>query len=220
MDITAFLYTLSVWAVPVLLAVTFHEVAHGWMANRHGDDTAAKLGRLSWNPLRHIDPVGTVIVPLVLVLTSPFVFGWAKPVPVVPNRLNKPRRDMALVALAGPMANVLMAIFWLLLFRIASTSSGGELGVENTNSQWLIEVGQAGFIINVLLAVFNLLPIPPLDGGRILMTLLPVNVARQIAPLENYGMLILVALMLSGVLSKILLPLMSAMQTVLLALVF
>lgn len=212
---TQLVYTLSVWAIPVLFAITMHEVAHGWVAMKRGDTTAASLGRLSLNPLKHIDPIGTLVVPVLLLVTTSFVFGWAKPVPVVASRLNNPRQDMRWVALAGPVANILMAIVWMVMFRLVAP----EFNEPSAAQQWALEMARAGVFINILLAVFNLLPIPPLDGGRVLMTLLPNSVARQIAPLEQFGLLLVVALMLTGILGKVLYPLMAWTQSLLVGLV-
>ena len=197
------LYKILVWGLPVLFAVTLHEVAHGWVANQCGDSTAAEQGRLSLNPIKHVDLVGTVVMPILLLLAhSPFLFGWAKPVPVVPSRLKKPRQDMVWVAIAGPAANILMAIFWVILIKAASPSFG-----DPTPTQiFLMQMGEAGLLINVILAVFNMLPIPPLDGSRVVMSMLPASMAVPYARLERFGLLIVVVLLVSGVLGKILTP--------------
>ena len=187
-DLYALGHTLSVWFVPIILAITLHEAAHGWAADRLGDDTARRLGRVSLNPVRHVDPVGTLILPGLLLLFSPIVFGWAKPVPVDVRRLHHPKRDMALVAAAGPLCNLLQAVAfaWLLLLvpRI-----GGDLGA------WLGENFAHAILINLILAIFNLFPIPPLDGGRILTGLLPYPLAVRYARIERYGLLILLLLL-------------------------
>ncbi len=188
--------TLAVWALPVLLAVTLHEVAHGWVARALGDPTAAEQGRLSLNPLRHVDPVGTVLVPAVLALLGGFIFGWARPVPVNMHRLPNPRRDMALVALAGPAANLAMAIGWALLLR-ASADAHGTL---------VAQMAQAGVVINLVLMVLNLLPLPPLDGGRVLNGVLPEPMARAVDRIEPFGLLIIVGLMAAGLLGVLLRP--------------
>lgn len=190
------------WALPVVFAITVHEVAHGRMALRLGDPTARMLGRLSLNPLRHVDPVGTLLVPGVLLLLGGVIFGWAKPVPVTWENLRRPRRDMALVAAAGPFANLLMAVFWALVVRAG-------LAVHEW-SLWLAEplvlMGVAGTFINVILLVLNLLPVPPLDGGRVATGVLPMRAARALARLEPYGLIILVALIISGGLHWLMAP--------------
>lgn len=194
---------LAVLALPVLFAITVHEAAHGWVANRLGDRTASMLGRVTFNPLRHIDPIGTLLVPALTFLLAGFLFGWAKPVPVDARNLHNPRRDMALVAAAGPGANLVMAILWGIAIKIG-------LGLWEL-SQWaalpLVYMGAAGVLINVFLMVLNLVPLLPLDGGRVLSALLPRRWAAAFARLEPYGLLILVALLLSGMLGKVLLPL-------------
>ncbi|HVA54598.1 MAG TPA: site-2 protease family protein, partial [Gammaproteobacteria bacterium] len=158
-----------IWAPPVLFAITLHEVAHGWVARRFGDPTAQMLGRLTINPLKHIDPVGTIIVPvLLLVLHTGFLFGWAKPVPISPRNFKNPRRDMAIVAAAGPLSNLVMGIIWALVIRLGALLYPTLHWIEP-----LIYMGLAGVLINVALMVFNLIPLPPLDGGRVLVGLLP-----------------------------------------------
>lgn len=198
MDPTTIVQKLAIWAVPVLLAVTLHEVAHGWTARALGDNTAARLGRLSLNPLKHIDPVGTILVPAVLLFLSGYVFGWAKPVPVVMSNMRNPRRDMAIVAVAGPASNFVMAIAWGLLFKVAATHG-------DVSGLWagLRLMAQAGVAINLVLMVLNLIPIPPLDGGRVLTGLLPEHLARKLDRLEPYGLIILLLLMFTGVLGTI-----------------
>ncbi|MCB1637959.1 MAG: site-2 protease family protein, partial [Thiothrix sp.] len=176
-DLQAVIYALAVGAIPVLFAITLHEVAHGWMASRLGDKTAEMLGRLSLNPIRHIDPVGTVAIPAILLLLgSPFLFGWAKPVPVNFRNLRHYRRDMVLVAAAGPGANLLMACGWTLLLGIFAV-----LGHDSSVGQGFMSMAQVGVTINLLLMVFNLLPIPPLDGGRVLAGLLPPGPANALS---------------------------------------
>lgn len=191
--------TLAIWALPVLFAITLHEVAHGWVARALGDDTAARAGRLTLNPIKHIDPVGTVLVPAVLLMLGGFLFGWAKPVPVAMNKLGHPRRDMALVAMAGPLSNLAMALLWGLLLKFALTQdlqSGLWMGLRL--------MATAGIIINLVLMVLNLLPMPPLDGGRVLTGLLPESAARKVDRLEPYGLVILVVLMATGILGALL----------------
>lgn len=193
-----------IWAIPVLFAVTVHEVAHGWVALKLGDRTAQMMGRLTLNPFKHIDPFGTVLLPLLLIMVgSTYIFGQAKPVPVTYQNLRKPKSDMAWVALAGPLANLVMAIIWLLVVALASKllQAGISLGEP------MIYMGIAGVLINTMLMVLNLFPLLPLDGGRILVSLLPGPLAWQIGRLEPYGIFILLALLFSGVLGSLLWPL-------------
>ncbi len=194
---------IAVWVLPVLFAITVHEVAHGWMARRLGDPTAQMLGRLTLNPIKHIDPFGTILVPLVmLLLPGGFVFGWAKPVPVTWENLHNPKRDMAIVAAAGPGANLLMGILWALVIKLgavlAAHVSGGML--------FLVYMGVAGVFINAILMVLNLVPLPPLDGGRVLVGVLPGPAAWKVSRIEPYGMIIIVVLLVSGILGQILWP--------------
>lgn len=194
---------IAIWALPVLFAVTLHEAAHGYVAKLLGDTTAKMLGRLSANPLRHIDPLGTVVVPLLmLMLPGGFLFGWAKPVPINLNNLKHPRRDMALVAVAGPLANFGMAIVWALVMKIGLlyASAGGSF------AEPLTLMGRAGMIINVSLLILNLLPIPPLDGGRVLSGLLPPVWSDRLDRIEPYGLIILVTLLVTHVLYLIVVP--------------
>jgi len=202
---------IAVAVIPILFAITVHEVAHGWVASKFGDLTAARLGRLTLNPLKHIDPVGTVLVPAVLLLLKAgFLFGWARPVPVNFENLRRPRRDMILVAAAGPAANLLMAIFW-----------GGVVKISillPETARWVAEpltyMGWIGILINSLLMVFNLLPIPPLDGGRVAVGLLPGPAAYQLSRLEPFGVFIVLALAFSGLLWFIINPLVSFVAAV------
>ena len=187
-DLAAVLADAAQWVVPVLLAITLHEAAHGYVARAFGDDTAERAGRLSLNPVRHIGPVGTVLLPAILWLTSAFLFGYAKPVPVNAARFADPRRDMIWVALAGPAANAVQAAAFALLI-LPALSLGGEAGL------WLAGLCNKGVVINVVLAVFNMLPLPPLDGGRVAVGLLPIGLARRYARLERYGIVILLALL-------------------------
>ncbi|WP_455379868.1 site-2 protease family protein [Acidihalobacter prosperus] len=205
MNFDQIIQTISIWIIPVLFAVTLHEAAHGYAAKRLGDTTAQMLGRLSLNPLRHIDPIGTVVVPLVLLVLGGFIFGWAKPVPVNFNNLRNPRRDMALVAAAGPMANLGMVFFWALLMKLGLT-------IANTGNSFAVPLtlmGQAGISINLVLMILNLLPLPPLDGGRVLSGVLPPVWSERLDRIEPYGLIILVVLLITHMLSMILGPIYS-----------
>lgn len=198
---------LAVAALPLLFAITVHEVAHGWIAKHLGDPTAQRLGRLTLDPFKHIDPVGTVLVPLVLLVLSslsgrPFVFGWAKPVPVTWENLRHPKRDMALVALAGPLANLVMAVTWGLVLKLALTLPASLAWVAAP----LGSMGEYGIVINAVLMVLNLLPLPPLDGGRVAVGLLPGPLAWQLSRVEPYGFFILLALVATNILGIILYP--------------
>ncbi len=193
---------LAVLALPVLFAITVHEAAHGWMARRFGDSTAMMLGRVTINPLKHIDPIGTVLVPAITFLWSGFLFGWAKPVPVNWRNLGHPRRDMVLVALAGPGANLIMAVFWALAVKLGLALTG----VFDWLAQPLLYMGSAGVLINCILMALNLLPILPLDGGRVLAGLLPPRLAWRYSRLEPYGLFIVIGLLVTGLLGAILWP--------------
>jgi Zn-dependent protease len=197
---------IAAWLMPVLLAITVHETAHGLAARHFGDRTAEMLGRLTLNPLKHIDPIGTILVPgLMLLLPGGFVFGWAKPVPVDWRNFKHPKQDMAWVAAAGPASNLLMALGWALLARIAL-----GLPADNWLALPLLFMGVAGIFINTILMVLNLLPLPPLDGGRVLTGVLPGPYAYQFARIEPYGFWILIILLMTGVLGFVLWPFVSA----------
>jgi len=181
--------TLLIYIIPLLFAITLHEAAHGWVASKLGDHTARMMGRVTLDPTKHIDPIGTIAIPLVLLLSSSgFIFGWAKPVPINFNALRNGKNGMIWVALAGPGANIFMAICWLFVMIIAI----------NMNMTILIEMGRIGILVNCVLAVFNLLPIPPLDGSRVISALLPNRLAYQYNQLEQYGLYILLGLMFLG----------------------
>ena len=181
--------TLLIYIIPLLFAITLHEAAHGWIASKLGDHTARMMGRVTIDPTKHIDPIGTIAIPLVLLLSSSgFIFGWAKPVPINFNALRNGKNGMIWVALAGPGANIVMAVCWLFVMIIAI----------NMNIAVLIEMGRIGILVNCVLAVFNLLPIPPLDGSRVISALLPNRLAYQYNQLEQYGLYILLGLMFLG----------------------
>lgn len=198
---------IAIFALPVIFAITLHEAAHGYVARYFGDMTAAAAGRITANPLKHIDPVGTILVPLVILLASKLLgggailFGWAKPVPVNFARLRRPKQDMLWVAAAGPGINLVMAIFWALVIQLAIVLRSDFF------SEPMAFMGAAGVFINVILMALNLLPLPPLDGGRITVSLLPVKQAMQFARLEPYGFFILLGLLFTGILGMILWPL-------------
>jgi Zn-dependent protease len=206
------LETIALYAVPVVFAITLHEAAHGYVAKRFGDSTAWMLGRVTANPLKHIDPVGTVLVPLGLLLLSKlaggggFLFGWAKPVPVNFGNLRNPKRDMLWVAAAGPGANFAMALAWALVFRLSG---------EVLPSEGLQLMARAGIMINVVLMVLNLLPILPLDGGRIAVSLLPHRVAISYARLEPYGFMVIILLLATGILDHVMSPLIAVVLSIL-----
>lgn len=190
---------IAVYALPILFAITVHEAAHGYAAKYFGDLTAERMGRITLNPLKHIDPFGTILLPALTVMLGGILFGWAKPVPVNFANLRNPKKDMFWVAAAGPASNFVMAIFWALLLNYANYA-------PNNAVNFLAEMSLAGISINLVLMVLNLLPMPPLDGGRIAVSLLPTPMAIQLARLEQYGFIILIVLMFTGILGKIISP--------------
>lgn len=200
--------TIAVIALPLLFAITVHEAAHGWMAARCGDDTATVLGRVTLNPIPHIDPFGTILLPLGLYITTGFVIGWAKPVPVNFARLRNPRKDMALVALAGPGSNILMMLAWAALLKVVSFT-GGTIAWAVVPLSYM---AMAGILINAILATLNMLPILPLDGGRIVASLLPADLSEAFSRLEPYGMIVLIVLLVAGVLGPVLMTGVSLLQ--------
>lgn len=199
------LQRVAVWAIPVLFAITVHETAHGWMALRFGDPTAKMLGRLTLNPIKHIDPIGTILVPGVLLMVGGFLFGWAKPVPITQQNLRRPKQDMAWVAAAGPLSNLLMALLWAMLIRLGLTMGGFSDGL----ALFLIYAGVAGLFVNTILMLLNLLPLLPLDGGRVVDALLPPRLSWRYSKLEQWGLPILLLLLVTGLLGKILWPMIS-----------
>lgn len=202
-----------IYALPVIFAITVHEAAHGYAAKYFGDMTASKAGRISLNPMRHIDLFGTIILPALLFWSTQgsFLFGWAKPVPVDFSRLRNPKKDMLWVAAAGPASNFLMAILWVFVFKLA-------VNAPEYLAAPLTGMGSNGIKINIVLMVLNLLPLPPLDGGRIAVSLLPMKYAMKFAQIERYGFIILIALMFSGVLNQILNPLINVVYALIISL--
>ncbi len=195
--------TIAVYALPVLFAITLHEAAHAYAARYFGDLTAFSQGRMSLNPARHIDPIGTLLLPLVLaLLSSPFIFGYAKPVPIDFSRLNHPKRDMLWVALAGPASNLLMALGWMVLYLVLYAAAMEE--------EYFFRVSEAGILVNLVLFAFNLFPLPPLDGGRIVTSLLPNRYAFKYARIEPYGFLIVLALAVLNLLKFWMIPVVAA----------
>lgn len=207
MNVDSAIQTVSVAILPLIFAITLHEAAHGWVASKCGDKTALMLGRVTLNPLKHIDLIGTVILPIIMLFFSGFIFGWAKPVPVAWQNLKHPRRDMALVALAGPSANLLMALLWAIIAKCAI------LYLVGNNQPWIASTGQFfqatasfGILINCILLVLNLVPIPPLDGSRVISSVLPARAAHIYERVEPFGIWILLALLLFGILGHMLWP--------------
>lgn len=220
MDIAAFIQSLAISALPIVFAITLHEAAHGYVARLFGDPTAWMLGRISANPLRHIDPVGTLLVPAIIVFTSyvaldsVFIFGWAKPVPVNFGKLRNPKRDMLWVAGAGPAANLAMALLWALVFKLVTLMSFHDYSLA------LAEMARIGIGVNIGLMVLNLLPLPPLDGGRIAVSLLPYPLAVRFAQLERWGFAILLVLLFTGLLGDIMRPFVAALKKMIIFIFF
>lgn len=206
MDEFSLVQKIIIWAIPVLFAITLHEVAHGWVALKFGDRTAQMLGRLTLNPIKHIDPIGTVVVPGILLFLGGFIFGWAKPVPVSFQNLRRPKTDMAWVALAGPMANLIMGIGWAIVAKIGLALVQSESSIGEP----MMYMGLAGIWINAILMFLNLLPLPPLDGGRILVSILPNKLGWQFSRIEPYGFFILLGLLALGLLGTILSPMLNS----------
>lgn len=240
MDVQQLVQTFAIYALPVLFAITLHEAAHGYVARHYGDMTAHAQGRISLNPLRHIDLIGTILVPLAILLVSGgrFLFGWAKPVPVNYSALRRPKQHMALVAAAGPAANLAMALGWAIVMRAGITASeraGAWLELARTHgttglvdvaiargsgaAEFLIGAGAAGVLVNLVFMLLNLMPIPPLDGGRIVTSLLPSRAAWSFSRLEPWGLPILLVLLVSNVLSTVLTPLLSESEALIRAFV-
>ncbi len=197
MDIANIIQTVAVYALPVLFAITLHEAAHGYVARHFGDNTAWALGRVTLNPIKHIDPIGTIVMPLVLYFATAgtFLFGYAKPVPVRFGHLRNPKRDMVWVALAGPASNLFQAVLWGVLFYLLQASGVTE--------DFFLKMCRAGLLVNVVMFVFNLFPLPPLDGGRILVGLLPYRAAELVSRVEPYGFFIVMGLILAGIINKL-----------------
>jgi Zn-dependent protease len=201
--------TLAISALPVIFAITLHEAAHGYVAKHFGDPTASQQGRISLNPLRHIDLVGTILVPIFLLLLTAgnFLFGWAKPVPVDFSRLRRPKQDMLWVAAAGPGANLAMALGWAALLKL------GLMGGGSGYAEAMAEMSRVGVAVNIVLMVLNLLPLPPLDGGRIVVSLLPPRAAWKFSRIEPYGLVIVLLLLVTNVLNMVLWPLVGSIST-------
>lgn len=190
---------IAVSALPIIFAITVHEAAHGYAAKYFGDLTAERMGRITLNPIKHIDPIGTILLPAITLVAGGVLFGWAKPVPVNFANLRNPKKDMLWVAAAGPASNFFMAVFWALMLSFSS-------GMVGMSGQFLSHMSWVGITINLILMVLNLLPLPPLDGGRIAVSLLPMNLAMKLSQVERYGFLILIALLFTGILGKIISP--------------
>jgi Zn-dependent protease len=212
MQLETLILKIVISAIPIILAITVHEASHGYAAKYFGDLTAEKMGRISLNPFRHIDLVGTIILPALTLIVGGILFGWAKPVPVNFGNLRNPKRDMLWVAAAGPASNLLMAIAWGVL--LGFVKRGIDAGEFSGTAYLFIEMAYVGITINIVLMVLNLLPLPPLDGGRIAVSLLPNNLGMQLSRVEQYGFIILIVLMFMGVLAKILSPFIEFFQQI------
>lgn len=194
---------IAVWVLPVLFAITVHEVAHGWVAYKFGDRTAYQLGRLTLNPIKHIDPIGTIAVPLILLLTKTgFIFGWAKPVPVISRNLKNPKRAMAYIAAAGPLSNLIMALGWAAVMKLGVLLYNNQIAVGEA----LFYMGDAGIIVNLILGILNIIPIPPLDGSRVVSSFLPARADMLYSRLEPFGFFILIGLLLIGAFQYLIWP--------------
>lgn len=210
-----FIQTVAISAIPIIFAITLHEAAHGLIASRLGDQTARLSGRLTLNPLKHIDPLGTVVLPLVMLALGGIIFGWAKPVPVDWRNLRQPKRDMAWVAAAGPAANLIMMLLWAVLAKLVLNFEEVFQGF----SMPMLYMARAGITINIVLMVLNLLPIPPLDGSRVLSSLLPARTAIKYNQIEPYGLIIILLLFVTGILGKILWPAIAAIYNIVMSLI-
>jgi len=212
-DLAQLLQTASVAAIPILFAITLHEVAHGWAARYFGDSTAEMLGRLSLNPIKHVDPFGTIAVPLMTLFFTGFLFGWAKPVPVNFNNLRRPKQDMVWVAIAGPASNIAMALGWAIILKVSIIA-----GAAPQNALYFfVRMAEIGVFFNVLLAVFNFMPIPPLDGGRVLRGLVSEGFGKLLDRMEPFGLIIVVGLLYVGWLWALLKPLMAIIERLILS---
>lgn len=201
---------IAVSALPIIFAITVHEAAHGYAAKYFGDLTAERMGRITLNPLKHIDPIGTILLPAITLMVGGVLFGWAKPVPVDFSKLRNPKKDMLWVAAAGPASNFGMAIFWALMLNFSGS-------MAPATAQFVSHMSWVGITINLVLMVLNLLPLPPLDGGRIAVSLLPTNLAIKLSQVERYGFVILIALLFTGILGKIISPIINFFAQIILS---